>query len=30
VLRASRAREAGLIFEDQLPTDVNPMRLSAD
>jgi hypothetical protein len=30
VLRARRAREAALIFEDQLPTDVNPLRLGVD
>jgi hypothetical protein len=26
--RSRRAREAGLIFEDELPSDVNPLRLS--
>ena len=30
VLRARHAREAPLIFEDELPTDVNPLRLRAD
>ena len=30
VLRARHAREAPLIFEDELPTDVNPLRLNAD
>jgi hypothetical protein len=30
VVRARRAREAGLIFEDELPTDVTPLRLNAD
>ena len=30
VLRVRHAREAGLIFEDELPTDVNPLRLTAD
>ena len=30
VFRARHAREASLIFEDELPTDVNPLRLNAD
>ena len=30
VLRARHARESPLIFEDELPTDVNPLRLNAD
>jgi hypothetical protein len=30
VLRARNAREARLIFEDELPTDVTPLRLNAD
>jgi hypothetical protein len=30
VLRARHAREANLIFEDELPTDVNPLRLNVD
>jgi len=30
VLRARHARETRLIFDDELPTDVNPLRLSAD
>jgi hypothetical protein len=29
-LRARHAREAPLIFEDELPTDVNPLRLRVD
>jgi hypothetical protein len=28
--RARHARQAGLLFEDQLPTDVTPLRLNAD
>ena len=30
VLRVRHAREGRLIFEDELPTDVNPLRLTAD
>jgi hypothetical protein len=30
VFHARRAREARLIFEDELPTDVSPLRLNAD
>jgi hypothetical protein len=30
VVRARHAREAGLVFEDELPTDVSPLRLNAD
>jgi hypothetical protein len=30
LVRARQAREAGLIFEDELPTDVSPLRLNAD
>ena len=30
LLRARHAREAPLIFEDELPTDVSPLRLRAD
>jgi hypothetical protein len=30
VVRARHAREAHLIFEDELPTDVSPLRLNAD
>ena len=30
MLRARHARAAPLIFEDELPTDVNPLRLRAD
>jgi hypothetical protein len=30
VVRARHARETNLIFEDELPTDVSPLRLNAD
>jgi hypothetical protein len=30
VVSARHARQAGLIFEDELPTDVNPLRLNVD
>ncbi len=30
VLRVRHAREGSLIFKDELPTDVNPLRLTAD
>jgi hypothetical protein len=30
VLRARHAREGSLIFKDELPTDVNPLCLTAD
>ena len=30
VLRVRHARQGSLIFKDELPTDVNPLRLTAD